>query len=397
MSELRTFVRYEGRAIELGDKLVLGRASSSDIVLEDERASRHHCAIQREGDRAVLVDLDSRNGVRVNGARVSGSIELHHGDLIEVGACRLVVLRQAVHPRQQHASRGRTQPEGDDEQAWRAVCEELLRIAEAASQDELRAEVATRNVFVFVRARAAHGSIDPPLFARVIERGFERAERGGDPYWLDQILALHLVARMPITETAAERIRNHAQASETPTTALDDYLAASGRVGGVSGRARAHLSATYCLREARLEQGSPREQERILDAREALRTVLLERIAEADRAQASPAPDPWTVLAQRDWSLVDHFDHAGRRYLVACKSAPGGGAEHLTPQELRVAPRLARGASNKEIAYELDLSVPRVANMVSSIKTKLGVASRSEAVMLLRWTLPLAEQAQARG
>ncbi|WP_102959816.1 response regulator [Mangrovicella endophytica] len=55
----------------------------------------------------------------------------------------------------------------------------------------------------------------------------------------------------------------------------------------------------------------------------------------------------------------------------------------LTPQQTRVLAMLARGLLNKQIAYELDVSEATVKAHVSAILQKLGVDSRTQAVILL--------------
>ena len=67
----------------------IGRSPSSDVVLDDASVSRRHALITRRGERTVILDDRSRNGVHVNGVRVSEA-DLHDGDLI---ACGHVTLR----------------------------------------------------------------------------------------------------------------------------------------------------------------------------------------------------------------------------------------------------------------------------------------------------------------
>lgn len=57
------------------------------------------------------------------------------------------------------------------------------------------------------------------------------------------------------------------------------------------------------------------------------------------------------------------------------------GVEALTPRETDVLELLAKGLANKHIAGELHLGVRTVEGHVSNIFAKLGVASRSEAVL----------------
>ena len=68
-------------AIEDGEDIVLlplgrdlmhiGRSPAADIVLDDASVSRRHALITRRGERTVILDDRSLNGVQVNGARVS--------------------------------------------------------------------------------------------------------------------------------------------------------------------------------------------------------------------------------------------------------------------------------------------------------------------------------------
>ena len=63
---------------------------------------------------------------------------------------------------------------------------------------------------------------------------------------------------------------------------------------------------------------------------------------------------------------------------------PGGEAEFaespLTPRQIAVLGLVAEGLANKEIAFELNLSVETVKHHLSAIFSRLGVQSRTEAV-----------------
>jgi hypothetical protein len=62
---------------------LLGRALECDIVLKTGEVSRRHCRIVCEQDRLMVEDLDSAQGTRVNGKRVTRS-RLQDGDRLEV-------------------------------------------------------------------------------------------------------------------------------------------------------------------------------------------------------------------------------------------------------------------------------------------------------------------------
>jgi pSer/pThr/pTyr-binding forkhead associated (FHA) protein len=66
--------------------VTIGRSADRDFVIDDRTVSRHHATIRREGAYWVLVDLGSKNGTRVNGARVEGRALIKPGDEIGFGA-----------------------------------------------------------------------------------------------------------------------------------------------------------------------------------------------------------------------------------------------------------------------------------------------------------------------
>ena len=68
--------------------LVIGRTPENDIVIEHKSISRHHARIVREGNQHYVVDLESANGVRVNGVE-HDRVLLTPGDEIELGQVQL--------------------------------------------------------------------------------------------------------------------------------------------------------------------------------------------------------------------------------------------------------------------------------------------------------------------
>lgn len=71
--------------------LLLGRHPSCDVVLLDSRkVSRIHCCIAQAGNRLLVRDLGSTNGIRVNGQSVD-EIEIFLGDEVLVGDLSFIV------------------------------------------------------------------------------------------------------------------------------------------------------------------------------------------------------------------------------------------------------------------------------------------------------------------
>ena len=50
-----------------GELLSIGRGSTNTIEISDAKASKEHCRVERVGNRWKVVDLESKNGTRVNG------------------------------------------------------------------------------------------------------------------------------------------------------------------------------------------------------------------------------------------------------------------------------------------------------------------------------------------
>lgn len=65
--------------------ITLGRSDQCDVTLDEKRASRKHCQIEKAVDGYYLVDLKSSNGTRHNGEAAT-RVKLNLGDRIEVGA-----------------------------------------------------------------------------------------------------------------------------------------------------------------------------------------------------------------------------------------------------------------------------------------------------------------------
>jgi transcriptional regulator with AAA-type ATPase domain len=63
---------------------VLGRGPGCDLELPGEQMSRQHAAVIRSGDRLSIRDVESTNGVFLNGARVTEA-EIKTGDVLRVG------------------------------------------------------------------------------------------------------------------------------------------------------------------------------------------------------------------------------------------------------------------------------------------------------------------------
>ncbi len=120
------------------------------------------------------------------------------------------------------------------------------------------------------------------------------------------------------------------------------------------------------------------------------RDVLRDAVKRSERARGRlrhEAPEEslalWEALVSGRWSLVDHFDADGRRFVVAHRNEPGNtDPRGLSPRERQAAEQLGRGTSTKEIAYALGLAPSTVANALARARAKLGLRSLAELAAL---------------
>lgn len=183
-------------------------------------------------------------------------------------------------------------------------------------------------------------------------------------------------------------------------------------------KVRAHLGAAVRLRNAfearQLELSEPTTDGAVVqpdgkllhahgaaqesNAQEAIRQAAIE----VDRARlhrngrGDDALEMWKAMVRGEWSLVERFDHDGRRYYVAHRngeqdSDPRG----LTKQEARVSTCVARGLGNGLTAYTLGISEVTVATHLRSALRKLQCQSRAQLVRELGPGYPSARRKSA--
>jgi DNA-binding CsgD family transcriptional regulator len=107
--------------------------------------------------------------------------------------------------------------------------------------------------------------------------------------------------------------------------------------------------------------------------------------ARASRHDGEKALEVWEGLIEDRWSLIDHFDTDGKRFVLAIKNSPEVDRRNqLTDRERRISALAAMGHRDKEIAYTLGLSNGAVAACLHRARVKLGVNSRAELARIWR-------------
>jgi pSer/pThr/pTyr-binding forkhead associated (FHA) protein len=91
---MRFRLRYLHHDLELGEgEFALGRSAECQLSLDDPLVSRKHAVLTVTRDRVTIEDLQSRNGVVVNGQPIAGRMPLNAGDKIVIGSQELTLLR----------------------------------------------------------------------------------------------------------------------------------------------------------------------------------------------------------------------------------------------------------------------------------------------------------------
>ena len=92
------------------DEISIGRKEGNTIRLTERNVSRRHARLFRNNGAIFIEDLNSYNGIKVNGNRVGGRVAVTEGDRIQIGDYLLGL-------REEHAAstrEGREEPEAEE-------------------------------------------------------------------------------------------------------------------------------------------------------------------------------------------------------------------------------------------------------------------------------------------
>lgn len=86
----------QGRLILIdGDTAVVGRDPDCDVVLDNIFVSRFHARLRRTVEGYQLTDLESRNGILVEGEPVAGRMLLQAGDSFTIGPFTMTIVERS--------------------------------------------------------------------------------------------------------------------------------------------------------------------------------------------------------------------------------------------------------------------------------------------------------------
>jgi pSer/pThr/pTyr-binding forkhead associated (FHA) protein len=91
LSLLNNELKTTSWKLQLGDYNI-GRSSENRIILDDITVSRNHCILHILKDKATFIDLDSTNGIYVNGD-LKEKAELNSGDRLQIGKYQFLLTK----------------------------------------------------------------------------------------------------------------------------------------------------------------------------------------------------------------------------------------------------------------------------------------------------------------
>jgi DNA-binding CsgD family transcriptional regulator len=239
----------------------------------------------------------------------------------------------------------------------------LIRQAYRSVMCELQ-EVYTRGNPVY-RARLQSFGIEDTLMIN----GLDASGLGVVSY----LLSREKIELSPEARLACERVAVHIASAYRLLRKLNETSAPSADTAAAVFSARGKLED---MREP-LARAHVDDLKRALSARDWAR-------GPGRREQPRKALATWKALVQGRWTLVDHFERDGKRYILAQENAPQVGRQvKLSEREQQVASLAALGRTNKVIAYELGIADSTVRVLLGRACARLGAETRDELIAKL--------------
>lgn len=199
------------------DEVILGRAFESDVRVNDSKVSRQHATIKslvNEGTgltEYILKDLGSRNGISLNGVRVTEAI-LTHGDKITIGEniLRFELLDEIDREYQRQIHRLITHDDLTGLLSSRSFFSELRREAARARSDGREFCVLVMDVDHFKMVNDTYGHLTGSKTLEEIGQCIMEKMRSGDAasrFGGEEFAAFLLDADLSQGLVAAERVR----------------------------------------------------------------------------------------------------------------------------------------------------------------------------------------------
>jgi hypothetical protein len=215
------------------ERVIIGRAPTCEVVIQDPLVSREHALIRIKADDVFIEDIRSANGVYVNNVRIFEPHQLCDGDRILVGTQELCVFalssrrgRTLPSPRPDRPAEDATDPIPSTQRLDTAAvlaraAQRMLdlgapREAERILDDHLRKILA---------AACAKRALPPTVCTDAARLAAALATALGSGRWFDYAVELHYRARLPMSiEIAAALAEAAGVVSEVDRVSLARYV-----------------------------------------------------------------------------------------------------------------------------------------------------------------------------
>ncbi|WP_395719168.1 FHA domain-containing protein [Prosthecobacter sp.] len=129
-------LKWGSGSLRLSGPCVIGRRSDNDLQINNVQVSRRHALLMNHNDDWWLNDLGSRNGILVNGIRLTSARRLRDGDEIRIANHRIVFHNSSQNPPHHSTIVGKTTqvavPATDETHLPAMACELIIATEEGA-------------------------------------------------------------------------------------------------------------------------------------------------------------------------------------------------------------------------------------------------------------------------
>lgn len=129
-------LKWGSGSLLLSGPCVIGRRSDNDLQINNVQVSRRHALLMNHNDDWWLNDLGSRNGILVNGIRLTSARRLRDGDEIRIANHRIVFHNSSQNPPHHSTIVGKTTqvatPATDETHPPAVACELIIATEEGA-------------------------------------------------------------------------------------------------------------------------------------------------------------------------------------------------------------------------------------------------------------------------
>lgn len=216
-------LEFREQFVEVRGVISIGRSPACEIAISnDTKVSRTHARLVTDESGTTLIDLNSSNGVYLNGVRLTDPKRVQPGDIIRIGDQSLAVMTRAGAQRAcsatsrdlpaavLHLPRGEpvdsdltTKPYGIDRYhvLW-------LQIEDAISRhDWTHAEALLQKQLDRVAANLdTTGDLPRETQEQACRHAIDMALASQDARWIEALIDLHMAARRPLPSAAATNL-----------------------------------------------------------------------------------------------------------------------------------------------------------------------------------------------